>query len=184
VTLGSPALATAPELDEAALDWEAVYRRHAEDVARWAARLAGPSEDVEDVVHEVFLVVRERLEGFRGDAKLTTWLYRITANVVRHQRRKNRLRRWLGLAPAVEPEAPGPAPDEHAAARQALGTVYRALERLSETDRRVLILHELEGLSGAEIAELEDVTANAIWVRLHRARGRFAKAVEKLENQR
>lgn len=165
-------------------DWEAVYRAHAPAVARWAARLAGPAEDVEDLVQEVFLVVQARLPGFRGEGKLTTWLYRITVNVVRGQRRRNRLRRWLGLAPAEEPEAPGLAPDEQAAARQGLATVYRALEALSERDRRVLILHELEGLTGPEIAELEAITPSAVWVRLHRARKRFASRVAALEGRR
>lgn len=165
-------------------DWEAVYRAHAAAVARWAARLAGPTEDVEDLVHEVFLVVQARLPSFRGEGKLTTWLYRITVNVVRHQRRKNRLRRWLGLAPLVEPEALGPAPDEQVAARQALRRVYVALEGLSERERRVLILHELEGLTGPEIAELEGVTPSAVWVRLHRARKHFAARVAAQEGGR
>ena len=168
-------------IEGATLDWEAVYRAHAADVARWAARLAGPAEDVDDLVHEVFLVVQGRLGGWRGEAKLSTWLYRITVNVVRHQRRKNRLRRWLGLVPPEEPVATGPAPDEHAAARQALATVYRALEALSERERRVMILHELEGLTGPEIAALEGVTPSAVWVRLHRARKRFAARVAALE---
>lgn len=183
VTLGTRALA-ATDVDEATLEWGAVYRRHARDVARWASRLAGPTEDVDDLVHEVFLVVQDRIDGFRGDARLTTWLYRITVNVVRHQRRKNRLRRWVGLEPPAEPVAETPAPDETAAARQALDRVYRALESLRERDRRVLILHELEGLTGPEIAELEGVTANAVWVRLHRARARFAEAAEAQEVER
>lgn len=174
----------AVDTETGALEWRDVYTQHASDVARWAARLAGPSEDVEDLVHEVFLVVQDKLPSFRGDARLTTWLYRITVNVVRHQRRKNRLRRWLGAAPIAEPVDPGPAPDETAAARQSLRRVYRALERLSDKDRRVLVLCELEGLSGAEVAQLEGVSANAIWVRLHRARARFAKAVAALENTR
>src|SRR4051812_33481472 len=75
---------------------EQVYRAHVQDVARWAARLGGPRTDVEDVVQEVFLTVQRAMTEFRGDAKVETWLYRITQNVVRHRRRKERWRRWLG----------------------------------------------------------------------------------------
>jgi RNA polymerase sigma-70 factor (ECF subfamily) len=56
----------------------AIYREHAELVKRWALRLGGPGLDAEDFVHEVFMVVQRRLPEFRGEAKLTTWLYRIT----------------------------------------------------------------------------------------------------------
>src|SRR5438067_5524112 len=72
-----------------------VYRAHAQDVARWAQRLGGPAVDVEDVTQEVFLAVHRKLAGFRGDSSLTTWLYRITENVVRHRRRKDRWRKRL-----------------------------------------------------------------------------------------
>lgn len=163
------------------LDWETVYRRHGPDVARWAARLAGPGEDVDDLLHEVFLVVQAKIGEFRGDARLTTWLYRITVNVVRHQRRRQRWRRWLGQVPDHPDPAAGPA--ETAEARQALDLVYRALEDLREPDRRVLILHQLEGLTGPEIAELEGIAPSSVWVRLHRARKRFAAALAKREGR-
>ena len=77
------------------LTLEGLYRAHAPLVARWAAHLGGPSVDVEDVVHEIFIIVRRRLPEFRGEAKPTTWLYRITERVVRDCRRKERFRRWI-----------------------------------------------------------------------------------------
>ena len=75
-----PSSETTPTGEEPlrAPDLDAIYRAHAGTVARWAAKLAGPGNDVEDLVHEVFLVARRRLPEFRGDAKVTTWLYRIT----------------------------------------------------------------------------------------------------------
>src|SRR5262245_13697994 len=69
-----------------------VYRLHADRVARWVARLGGPAVDVEDTVQEVFVKVHRLLAQFRGDAELTTWLYRITENVTRARRRKERVR--------------------------------------------------------------------------------------------
>ena len=83
-------------------DLETLYRAHAPTVARWAARLAGPLVDVDDLVHEIFLVVRRRLPEFRGDAKVTTWLYRITERVAQESRRKDRFRRWFSRARHLE----------------------------------------------------------------------------------
>ena len=76
-------------------DFDAIYRGYARLVARWAARLGGPEVSVDDVVQDVFLVVSRRLADFRGDAKLTTWLFRITEKTVRNVRRQRRRRHWF-----------------------------------------------------------------------------------------
>src|SRR5579863_4934265 len=70
---------------------DAVYREHAKTVSRWASRLLGPGGDCEDVVQEVFIVVRHKLPRFDRQAELTTWLYEITVRVVQDWRRR---RRW------------------------------------------------------------------------------------------
>src|SRR3954470_11515785 len=90
---GQPGPGLAPARDVAA-----IYREHADDVARWAGRLIGHSGDVEDIVHQVFLVAYRRLPEFRGDAKLTTWLHEITIRVVQEARRRQRS--WWRWSPA------------------------------------------------------------------------------------
>ena len=158
------------------LDLSAIYKAHASRVASWAARLSGPRLDAEDIVHEVFLVVHKELPRFRGEAKLTTWLYGITANVVRDRRRKEK-RRWLWHLLGRREQRPLPlhaqTPAEAAERRQSTALVYEALEGLREEYRTVLILFELEGLSGEEIAELTQVNLKTVWVWLHRARAQF-----------
>jgi RNA polymerase sigma factor (sigma-70 family) len=72
-----------------------IYERHVADVDRWVRRLVGPREDVEDIVHDVFLVAVRRRGTFRGDASVKTWLFRIAHHVVRGRRRRERVRRWL-----------------------------------------------------------------------------------------
>jgi RNA polymerase sigma-70 factor (ECF subfamily) len=74
---------------------EEIYDRYAPQVERWARRLAGPGLDAEDLLHDIFLVVMRRRHEFRGEAKITTWLFCITQNVVRWRRRKDALRRFL-----------------------------------------------------------------------------------------
>jgi RNA polymerase sigma-70 factor (ECF subfamily) len=178
-----------PNIDAAppprpSLTLESVYREHAQDVARWAQRLGGPAIDVEDVVHEVFLVVHGQLAGFRGDAKVSTWLYRITENVVRHRRRRDRIRRWLGgTSEDVGGRVPSsrPTPVEELERRESEALVYRALDTLPDKQRALIVLFELEGCSGEQIAEMTGTKVNAVWVALHRARARFLDAIEKLD---
>jgi len=168
-----PASAEAP----GPLDLDALYRAHAPTVARWSAHLGGPSADLDDLVHEIFLVAGRRMSEFRGEAKVTTWLYRITERVVAARRRSDRARRWLrrtrraDLERALCSTPPSPVEDLHR--RQSREMVYRLLDRLPEKYRNVLILFELEGLSGEEIAGLTGRKLPTIWVHLHRARALF-----------
>lgn len=160
-----------------------LFERHADVVARWAQRLGGPGVDVEDVVQDVFLVAQRKWGSFRGEAKASTWLFRITHHVARARRRKNRLFGWL--AGAREDVARGTV-DVHAdplaevTRKQSQRDVHRALERLNDNYRTVLVLFELEGHSGEEIAELLGIRVEAVWVRLHRARRAFAARVAEL----
>jgi RNA polymerase sigma-70 factor (ECF subfamily) len=171
----------------ASMDVGGLYRAHAQRVTRWASRLAGPGADVEDLVQEVFMVVHDRLASFRGDAQITTWLYRITENVVRHRRRKDRLRRWLGGSAGdvgAHVASTRPTPVEELERRQAGELVYRALDGLSERHRTLIILFEIEGLSGEEIAELTGCKLASVWVYLHRARAQFGKRLEMLTKEK
>jgi RNA polymerase sigma-70 factor (ECF subfamily) len=168
------------------LDLGTVYRRHARDVMRWATRLTGKPQEAADVTQEVFCVVHRKLGGFRPETgRLTTWLFRITENVVRGRRRAERLRRWLfgERDLPLEVAAEAALPDAELAAKLDTALVYRALDALKEEDRTALVLFELEGMSGEQVAELMGLKTDALWVRLHRARKRFAQRVEELEDR-
>lgn len=163
---------------------EAVYRAHAATVARWAMHLLGPRDDYEDVVHEVFLVVRRRLPEFRGDAQITTWLYEITVRVVHGFRRRARWWSWVtgrGRSPSrtsrVESfegwsEAPMD-PETLLEARERTRLLYQLLDELGEDQRTTFILFELEGLSGSQVAAITGASVATVWVRLSRARRKF-----------
>jgi RNA polymerase sigma-70 factor (ECF subfamily) len=163
-----------------------LYRKHADDVARWAARLIGHSGDVEDVVHQVFLVAQRRLPEFRGEAKLTTWLHEITIRVVLEARRRQRA--WWRWSPAdkgsetVHDARPTEdCPSEQPSAlellekKEAGRIVYQILDQLDEKYRTTLILFELEGLTGQEVAEVTKTSLSNVWVRLLRGRQQFLK---------
>jgi RNA polymerase sigma-70 factor, ECF subfamily len=172
--------------DERSLSSEEIYRRHAQRVARWAARLAGPGLDVEDLVQETFLQVHRSRETFRGASRLTTWLYGITERVVHARRRRERLRRLFGSGPGASDSEvidPGPTPAETLEQRQSTQLLYSALDRLREKYRTVLILFELEGLSGEAIAELKGLRIATVWARLSRGRTQLVRELQRVERR-
>ena len=169
-------------------DAGALYAEHVQTVTRWAERLAGPSFDLEDLVHEVFEIAHRRLQRFRGDSSVTTWLFGITNNVVRHRRRKERWRRFLVGSVAANEDAvariasPHPDPLRVTERQDAVRTVYRLLDTLPERDRQILILCELEELDADGVAALLAIRPANARLRLHRARARFSRAYKDLED--
>jgi RNA polymerase sigma-70 factor (ECF subfamily) len=173
-----------PAEDVVAADAGELYRKYAETVGRWVARLGGPLIDREDAVHEVFVIAHRLRPSAQGAARITTWLFRVTAKVVSHRRRKDRWRRWLrGSADEAVGRlaADGPSPVEALESREQQTLVYRVLDRLPDRHRTVLILFEMDGLSGDEIASLFDAKVSTIWVWLHRARASFRAELSRLE---
>ncbi len=168
-----------------------VYDLYAAQVLRWVCRLAGPGLDTEDLLHDVFVVAVRRHHEFRGDAKVTSWLFSITQQVVRWRRRNRALRGLLwdrnrhGLANS---QTKVPTPIEEVERIEDVRRLYAALDRMPEKYRTTLVLSALEGLSGAEIAELTGTDTNTVWVRLHRARAKLAaylaKDAEQAEKKR
>jgi len=165
-----------PEIRAPTPSFDDIYRAHARTVARWAERLGGAHVDAEEVVQEVFLTVSRRQGEFRGDAKLTTWLFRITRRVVANHRRASRRRGlWARLSGRVSEvvAGAGPAPGDALEERQAIDRLQRVLDGLSERYRSVLVLFELEEMSTDEIARFMDRPPATIRVWLHRARAQF-----------
>ena len=148
-----------------------LFRRHRADVLRLVYRMLGPRADVEDVIQEVFLQVHRSLPDFRGEAKFTTWLHRVTVNVVLMARRAAKSRPVFAEEPADDlTRDAGPWPDEDASRRERLRAFQRCLELISEKKRAVFVLHELDGMPAAEIAEVVDAPVLTVRTRLFYAR--------------
>lgn len=157
---------------------DALYDAYAADVARWARRLAGPTADIEDMVHDVFVVAFKRVLSFRGDGNLRTWLFRITHHVVRDRARRHVLRGLLFRRRQDEMVAcmPAPAtPHQELERREEHQRLYRALDRLSDRYRTAIILFDIEGLDSHEVAELTGVSVGTVLVRLHRGRCKLSE---------
>jgi RNA polymerase sigma-70 factor (ECF subfamily) len=149
-----------------------LYTRHRGDVARLVYRMLGARNDLEDVIQEVFVQVFKSLKDFRGQSKFSTWLHRVTVNVVLMHRRSARSRPVYveETASDVTPDVETIGPDEDADRRERVRAFGRLLDRLAEKKRVVFVLHELEGISPSEIAEIVGSPVLTVRTRLFYAR--------------
>jgi RNA polymerase sigma-70 factor (ECF subfamily) len=149
-----------------------LYTRHRADVARLVYRMIGAQRDLDDVVQEVFFQVFRSLKDFRGQSKFSTWLHRVTVNVVLMHRRAARSRPTYTEEQAhdVTPDDDRVPPDEDADRRERVRAFSRLLDRLADKKRIVFVLHELEGMPPAEIAKVVGAPVLTIRTRLFYAR--------------
>lgn len=149
------------------------YRDH---VARLAQHLCRDPDDGEDVAHSALLKASERLDGFRGESTVETWLHTITLNECRMLRRKRRPASLdqVGDTPDIESANDPEFVAEEAELRL---EVLEAIARLNERERCVLLLREGQELSMTELAEHLDLTVPAVKSLLYRARQSLRKAM-------
>ncbi len=149
-----------------------LYVAHRADVARLVFRMLGARSDLDDVVQEVFFQVFRSLKDFRGQSKFSTWLHRVTVNVVLMHRRAARSRPSYSEEAAhdVTPDRRNVPPDEDTDRRERMRAFDRLLGRLAEKKRTVFILHELEGVPPAEIATIVGAPVLTVRTRLFYAR--------------
>lgn len=144
-----------------------LYDRHQAAVRRFAIRMTGSAHDGDDLVHATFLAALRTAGAFDTKRSCRAWLLGITARLV--QRQRSTLARWSRLLAGFRPVEPSWSrdPEGVAGARE---DVARGLARLSEAKRTVLLMVEIEGLSGEEISEALDIPLGTVWTRLHHAR--------------
>jgi RNA polymerase sigma-70 factor (ECF subfamily) len=149
-----------------------IYERHRADVARLVYRMLGGRSDFEDVIQEVFVQVYRSLKDFRGQSKLSTWMHRVTVNVVLMYRRAARSRPVFAEEPPTDGmlRSESTQPDDDAERRERMRAFGRLLDRLADKKRIVFVLHELEGVAPGEIAEIVGAPVLTVRTRLFYAR--------------
>jgi RNA polymerase sigma-70 factor (ECF subfamily) len=142
--------------------YAALYQRYAGRIYAMALRITGSRADAEDVLQETFLRAWGAAATFRGDSSEGTWLCRIAIN-----RSRDLLRRRPPLRDAepADPVAPGDPPANRELAR--------ALGRLPDGYREVLVMHDVLGMNHAEIAHVLEVDVGTSKSQLHKARARM-----------
>jgi RNA polymerase sigma-70 factor (ECF subfamily) len=162
-------------------------------------RMLGRRDEAEDLAQEVFVQVFKAIGTFRGDAKLSTWIFRIAVNLSKNRvkylsRRPGEARREIELEPAAERSALDGAkgttvgtvaqPDDALSQRQLGRIVEQAIARLEPEFREVLVLRDVEDLSYEEIAEITGLADGTVKSRLHRARAQLREAVEQATGEK
>jgi RNA polymerase sigma-70 factor (ECF subfamily) len=157
-------------------DLQTLYRAHFAFVWRSLRRLGVAPAGIDDAVHDVFVVVHKRLPDFEPGAPERPWLFGITRRIAQHARRKH-WREQLAASDDANPTA-SLTLDPQAAALQAetARLLQRCLDTLDEDKRCVLILADLEQMSGPAIASALDANLNTVYARLRAARQQFSQA--------
>jgi RNA polymerase sigma-70 factor (ECF subfamily) len=152
--------------------FEELYRTHAPRLFGLACRLVG-REEAEDLLQDIFLTAHRKLDLYKGESALSTWLFRLATNQCLDHLRSRRTRFAL-MTDAIdeEPDAPG------ASAGAILGVVdrldlERALAQLPPGCRTVFVLHDVEGLEHREIGRMLDIADGTSKSQLHKARMRL-----------
>lgn len=159
----------------------ALYAKYAAKVYGFARRFLGDEQHAEDVAQEVFLRVFRKLSAFRGDARFSTWLFRITVNSCKNKRRSlSRLDRFDSgrfLEERKDEEAP---PEQTLGDRALGGQIEEALQKLGDEQRSMLLLKAVDELSYREIGDRVGQSESQVRGKLYRARKAFRAALEEL----
>jgi RNA polymerase sigma-70 factor (ECF subfamily) len=168
------------------LIFEDVYHAYFRQTVAWMRGLGVPESDIEDVAQDVFLIVRRKLPHFRG-GNLAGWLYRIAHLTVRNFRRRSWFKNLFSRGQEIESLDVGGMSTTPAMAlekKQDQRVLGQMLARMSDKRRVTLVLFEIEGYSGQEIATLHGVPVKTVWTRLHHARKDLVAMVAALHRQR
>lgn len=136
--------------------------------------------DVEDVCQRVFEVVHRQLPGFRGQAKVTTWLFGIVMRVVADHRKSAYQRRRSDRDDRALEQAVAPPQEGHVARAEARALLDRLLGTLDEDKRVAFVLVELEGMAVKEVAEVLGCPVQTVYSRVRVARERMEQAARRM----
>ncbi|MDH3268222.1 MAG: sigma-70 family RNA polymerase sigma factor [Ignavibacteria bacterium] len=174
------------------LEFQQIFKEYQPRILRYLTRLSGRYE-AEDLSQEVFIKVESGLKNFRGDSKLSTWIYRIATNTavdrMRNPSFKYKVNNTTSLEAAREndPEIEdkdqfsgekAESTDQQYVRKEMNACIRNYIENLPENYRTVVLLSELEGLKNQEIAEILNLSLDTVKIRLHRARAQLRKKLE------
>lgn len=162
----------------------ALVESHQERLLRLCERLLGDPEEARDAAQEVFLKAFRKAGEVRPMGQVYTWLYRIAVNLCLNKLRRRKLVRFLRFeanpeepdAPAFDPPDAGPDPISALESRRRWQSTRKAIAKLPDNQRAVLILVRFEGLSYRQAAEVLGITEGAVESRLFRAMRRIEAA--------
>jgi RNA polymerase sigma-70 factor (ECF subfamily) len=170
-------------------EFQKIYDAFQPKILRYLTHLAGESE-AEDLTQETFVKIHQRLENFRGESQLSTWIYRIATNTALDRLRSPSFQRAAQISlsenldeteladKVICPEDKKPLIEKQLIREEMNECIRGYIEKLPENYRTVLVLSEWVGLKNNEIAEILGVTLDAVKIRLHRAKTKLKEELE------
>ena len=171
-------------------EFQDIYEAFNEKIRRYLARLVGDAES-EDLTHEVFIKASKALEDFRGEASLSTWIYRIATNTALDRLRSPDFKRSVEESHLIIGEdelaiedkdvwtgRKTPLPDEQLIRKEMNACIRRFIDSLPADYRTVIVLGDLEEFKNYEVADILGISPDAVKIRLHRARASLRKQLE------
>lgn len=170
-------------------EFQQIHEAYRSRIIRYLAGLAGV-DNAEDLCQEVFVKVNKGLKNFRGEAQLSTWVYRIATNTyhdhIRGRTFKQQQQEMLsrtGNFDVFEDETPGgteqsPIAEQGAIKREMIACIRGYINQLPEDYKIVLLLSEEESFKNREIAEILQISLDNVKIRLHRAKAKLKELLE------
>ncbi len=167
--------------------YDELVRMYSSPIYHVAYRMTGDAAEASDAVQDIFLKVFRNIGGFKGEAALKTWIFKIAFSEI-----LNRLRWWkrrhrdttLSLDESPNGNVPGhgvadagPTPEEVLQAKERENAIQQALRRLSHEHRSIIVLRDIEGFSYTEIADVLGISMGTVKSRLARARADLKKSL-------
>ena len=171
-------------------EFQNVHDEYRPRILRYLRRTLGDA-DAEDVCQEVFVKIDRALPEFRGESSLATWIYRIATNAALDHARSSASRQASKMTELSEADGPAARsgsdreertvllPDTLLIRKDMNDCIRGIVEGLPEIYRTALVLSDLEGLTNAEIASVLEISVDAVKIRLHRARARLRKELDR-----
>ncbi len=171
--------------------FEELASRYESTIMNMAYRLLGNRTDASDVCQEVFVLLLRKLGSFRGEAKFSTWLYRVSLNACHDYAR--RTRRHVSISESPGEDLPDmeqrladdgfDSPELSMERAEIQKKVREAIARLPHKFKEVIYLHDISGYNYKEVADILDISLGTVKSRLNRARTRLAKELEGFREQ-
>ena len=172
-----------------------LMKLHQKQIYNYTYRMLGSAEEAEDLTQDIFIAAFRGIKNFRGEAKFSTWLYRIalnqTRNRIKYLARRNFFSKQVrkkGLGEEMDLETPetladsGPTPEQWTMTRDLVARVQECLSQMGHQARQILILRDVQGFAYEELSEMLSLKPGTVKSRLHRARSSLQKCLaEKLE---
>lgn len=161
--------------------FDAIVDRYERRVYGVCLHMCGDQEDARDAMQDSFIAALRGLPSFRSDARLSTWLHRIAVNASLDVIRRRGRHAAQPIEAVEELTSSSAGPEDEAIGAQRALEVRRAIAGLSDEHRAVVVLHDLQGMQYAEVAEALEVPVGTVKSRIHRARLELASLLGHLK---